>query len=139
MPRLEDFQKGIPLNDEMARLKAGVFEQPAPETPLPFRLGGDVFDDLDRPLDEAERELLARLTREPGWQILERLIERTCAKLERKAIIVSQTDPLRNAEEIAAGWAYFSMWKRVRGEMKALIEGETAKLKQGSNAGILAQ
>ena len=68
-PRLEDFQNGVPLNEELRRIKAGVMDEPEP--PLLTVTNWDT-DNVDRPLTDAEREDLARLTMEPGWRVLER-------------------------------------------------------------------
>ena len=46
MPRLEDFQNGVPLNEELRRIRAGVMDEPAAaETAEAWSP-----DNVDRPL-----------------------------------------------------------------------------------------
>ncbi|MGB9407982.1 MAG: hypothetical protein WCA89_10625 [Terracidiphilus sp.] len=128
MPRLEDFWAGKPLTPELERLRDGVEDRPEASQEQPEA----AFDDLERPLYDEERKELTRLVASAGWQVLERLMERTCATLERSAIVLSQNDPLANADAIARGWAYFGMWKDMRKGMQALIDEEVKTLKRSA-------
>jgi hypothetical protein len=126
MPRLEDFHAGIPLNEELRRLRAGVLDEPpdaAPETPGPW-----APEDVERPLTESERIDLKRLLQEPGWRVLARLRKKALRLMEQAAIVSSQNDPLRNAEKIAVGWANFAVYKEMARVEAAMIDGEIGKL-----------
>lgn len=127
MPRLEDFQAGIPLNEDLRRLKAGILDEPAAQEEAAEALP---FDHPERPLTEDERTDLARLVREPGWRVLERLRKRTLLQLRETAILASEINPLANAEKIAAGWANFSAYKQMAALDAGTVHAEIAKLKQ---------
>ena len=128
MPRLEDFQQGIPLNDELRRLKEGLEQEPEPTT----ELQAFSFDDLDRPLTDDEREDLARLVREPGWRVLMRLRKRTLRRMEEAAIIASQMNPLARAQEIAVGWANLAAFREQARVDQSAVEAEIQALEGGN-------
>jgi len=125
MDSLEAFQKGIPLNEELRRLKAGVLEEPQAPAAAPEAWNPD---QVDRELSEDEREDLARLTREPGWRVLLRLRKRTLQRMEKAAILASEINPLGRALEIAVGWANLAAFReQVRLDQSA-VESEIQKL-----------
>ena len=127
MPRLEDFQNGVPLNEELRRIRAGVMDEPeaAPETAEAWSP-----DNVDRPLTDAEREDLARLTMEPGWRVLKRLRTRTLHRMEQASIIASKSNPLAREREIALGWANLAMFQEQMRLDQAAVDGEIRKLKE---------
>lgn len=127
MPRLEDFQAGVPLSDELARIKAGFDGEPAKESSQSQTWE---FGDLERPLTESEREDLARLLAEPGWRVLERLRKRALRTMERNAMLVSEIDPLGNKEKIVNGWAYLMAFRQAVEMDARAISAETAQLKR---------
>ena len=129
MPRLEDFQNGIPLNEELRRLKAGVLDEPQAETPPPAWEPGPRERNVNRPLDEGERNDLRRLLTEPGWRVLERLRKQALQRMEQAAIVLSQNDPLGNAQKIANGWANLACFKDMAKLDRLMIADEIAKLK----------
>jgi hypothetical protein len=142
MPRLEDFQNGIPLNDELRRLKAGVLDEPQAETAPPaWEPGTGEQRGLNRPLDDGERNDLRCLLTEPGWRVLERLRKQALQRMEQAAIVLSQDDPLGNAQKIANGWANLACFKDMVKLDRLMIAGEIAKLKPGAkedeNASVL--
>ena len=127
MPRLEDFQNGVPLNEELRRIRAGVMDEPEP--PLLTVTNYDT-DNVDRPLTDAEREDLARLTMEPGWRVLKRLRTRTLHRMEQASIIASKSNPLGREREIALGWANLAMFQEQMRLDQAAVDGEIRKLKE---------
>jgi hypothetical protein len=127
MPRLEDFQNGIPLNEELRRIKAGVID----ETEVPLETAEAWSpDNVDRPLTHAEREDLARLTAEPGWRVLKRLRNRTLHRMEQASIIASKQNPLGREREIALGWANLAMFQEQMRLDQAAVDGEIRKLRE---------
>lgn len=121
MVRLEDFQQGIPLNEDLARLKAGILE-PEPQAETPPAWAG--LDDPGRALTEDEREDLARLVREPGWRVLLRLRKRTLQRMEKAAMLASELNPLGRAQEIAVGWANLAAFREQARLDQAAVEAE---------------
>jgi hypothetical protein len=131
MPRLEDFQRGTPLNDELKLLKEGALPEAAGEQPEAWRAWEP--EHTERALTEAEREDLARLTREPGWRVLQRLRKRTLLRMERAAIVASENNPLGRAQEIAEGWANLAAFKHQMRMDELNVQAEMQGLKkQGS-------
>lgn len=126
MIRLEDFQSGTPLTPELAKLKAGILDEPAP---APKAESVWEQDDADRELTDSEREELRKLTAEPGWRVLIRLRKKALRHMERAAIIVSQTNPLANAQKIAIGWANVDLYKKVAETDMLAMEAEIQRLK----------
>jgi hypothetical protein len=127
MPRLEDFQNGVPLNEELRRIRAGVMDEPeaVPETAEAWSP-----DNPDRPLTDAEREDLANLTAQPGWRVLKRLRLRTLHRMEQASIIASKSNPLAREREIALGWANLAMFQEQMRLDQAAVDGEIRKLKE---------
>jgi hypothetical protein len=120
--QLEAYIKGEPLNDAMAALKRG--EEPESD-PAPGQM--EKPDDL-RELNDDEREHLRRLQLEPGWAILFRLMDDKIRVQEARTIDISANDPLGNRDQIAQGWAYLAMMKKVRQDLKMTIGNEIYKL-----------
>jgi hypothetical protein len=128
-PTLENFLAGVPLNAEMEQLARDArAEDEGTELPPLEQLPSDPFDPL-RPLDDADRKSLLKLTQDPGYEVLSRIRRRTCAEAEKVATLVSQKDPLGNAAQIAQGWAYLAVMRQVIQAESATIEAELAKLK----------
>jgi hypothetical protein len=125
MPKLEDFQRGVPLNDELRRLKDGL---ESAEEPYPPPQGGWEIDQPERELTQDEREDLARLVREPGWRVLLRLRKRTLRRMEQAAIVASQVNPLGRAQEIAVGWANLEAFRAQANLDQAGVEAEIQAL-----------
>lgn len=131
MDDLEKFLAGVPITDELARLKAGIEETAEPEEE-DLALA---FGDPDAPLGDDDRQALRRLMFDPGWRVVQRLKERTCRELEKAAILVSQVDPLGNAEKVARGWAYLMVARELQQTEKAQIAAEIRKLKKKPEEG----
>lgn len=135
--KLEDFQAGIPLNDDLRALRDGL----EPEEPAPGTAAAYALDDPERPLTERERIDLAKLLTEPGWAVLQRLRNRTLRQMQSAAIVASQTDPLAHAQAIANGWANITAFKKMASLDAMAVEDETKRLRprktEMSDAGLL--
>jgi hypothetical protein len=116
MGKLEDFLNGVPLNDENAKLRSLYYDEDFVRTlkdNLPkANHGAKQLDNV--PLEEFnddDREWLRRLSGEPGWQILRRFVNTGIAQRERKAVLMSQQDPIGNAGNLVKEWAYVASMK----------------------------
>lgn len=110
-PTLENFLAGVPLNAEMEELarEVAMEDQAAEQAAAAV---ADPFDPL-RPLEDADRKALLKLTQDAGWEVFQRVRLRICAELEKQAIILSQDNPLANQRRIAEGWTKLSVMRDV--------------------------
>lgn len=124
---LEQYLKGEPLTDELARLQKG--EEPSdldtdsggsPFAPPPFPVA--------RAIDDDDREHLRRLMLEPGWNVMLRLLDNDMVHQENLAKALSTNDPLGNREAVANAWAYIAMLRRGRDRMIMLIDEQIQRL-----------
>jgi len=121
----EKYLRGEPLNDELAALKEGRFDDPQPPERKAIVYE---FDDPERPLTHGERDKLRKWRGDPGWMVFQRLLERSIKNRLQSATLLSQTDPLSNRDRIATEWAYVGIWKMTRAQIEAMVEEEIAKL-----------
>ena len=126
-PTLENFLAGIPLNEDMEQLALEVMEEET-QARLAEEIAADPFDPL-RPLDDADRKALLRMTQDPGWEVLQRIRKRYCAKAEREATLLSQVNPLANQRKIAEGWAYLTVMRQVLEAEGGIVAAELQTLK----------
>jgi hypothetical protein len=116
---LEDFLKGKPLNERLARLKeAGDEDDPEPVEEAP-----------ESPIDDADREQIRRLLTHAGWQVLLKLLDMQLNSQEDAARRDSLNSPLQRANEIALKWAQLAADKNARNKIVALAESEAETLK----------
>lgn len=127
-PTLENFLARVPLNDDMAQLMREVSQEDTEAAIETIEAPPDPFDPL-RPLDDADRKALVKLTQDPGWEVFQRIRLRACAEAEKAATLLSQDNPLANAQRIAEGWAYMSVMRQVHKTETIRIQDEIAKLK----------
>ena len=120
MSQYEDYLQGKPLTPELARLAAGEDD----EEPEPFRapVKGD-----ERPLDDDDREHLRRLRLEPGWAVLQRLLDRYLRIQEDAAKEASKTNPNKPRTN-AANWARVAALEEAKRVMSNLMDAEIARL-----------
>jgi hypothetical protein len=102
---LEKYLKGEPINEELAALKEGRL----PETE-PFRVN------------------LKEMLMHPGWPVLHRLLEKATLRQQESATLLSQNNPLANAQPIAEAWAYVAIYKRAHEDLDLLVEMEIKAL-----------
>lgn len=127
-PTLENYLARVPLNQDMRDLAREVAQD---EEPAIERVE-EMPDPLDplRELDDGDRKELAKLVAMPGWEVLTRIRKRACAQAEKAATLVSQENPLANAQKIAEGWAMFTVMRQVMKMEQAAIDFELQQLKQ---------
>lgn len=111
---LEKFLQGKPLNEENAALMQG--REPATEFESETKA-----KDLDG-LSTEDREWLRRLTNEPGFNVLLRLLNRTILRREESAKLLSSSDPFGDRDRIIKEWAYIACFKAVLLEIRILVQ-----------------
>jgi hypothetical protein len=124
----EKYLRGDPLNEELAKLRAGQMEDPIPY----FQPFPQLSEQLaaDHPLNDDDRQLLREARANGTLATLMQLEKRFLQQLIRSATIVSEADPLANADEISRTWAYVMMFRRAILEMENIVNmatGEGAK------------
>ena len=125
----EKYLNGEPLNDELAAIRQGkvsLIEQPV-EKEKAQKVSA--IDEPMRELSRPERLDLRELRQSDGWPVLMRLLQKRFHVLEKAAITISQSDPLRNAQEVAERWAYLLMYKQVNFDIATMLDEELAKLR----------
>ena len=123
MSDLEKYLKGEPLTEDLARLQRGEEAGVPVEQRIvihDFRATGSLDDD--------DREHLRRLSLEPGWAVLLKLLDTDMQKSEDAMKVVSLDRPLANPSELASGWADVAKMKEIRTRMVQLIDAEVQKL-----------
>src|SRR5208283_4023335 len=123
MNDLEKYLKGEPLTAELAALKNGDDEHRQPQM-RDFR----DFPNLVEMIDDDDREHLRRLTLEPGWAVLLKLLDTDIRKAEDAMKDASLDRPLSNPSELASGWADVAKMKAIRLRMVRIIDAEVRKL-----------
>lgn len=125
MPSLEDFWAGRPLNEALAKMKAGIEE---PEIATEERPEFADSSDINRSLTRAEQVELRNFLRSACWQVVSRLVRRSLHRREQNAIKLSQDNPLGNSDGVAREWAYVAIWKMMYTELEAEIATEVQLL-----------
>ena len=123
MNDLEKYLKGEPLTAELAALKNGDDELRQPQM-RDFR----DYPNLVEMIDDDDREHLRRLTLEPGWAVLLKLLDTDIRKAEDAMKDASLDRPLSNPSELASGWADVAKMKAIRLRMVRIIDAEVRKL-----------
>lgn len=121
MGQLEDYLKGVALSPALERLRRGEDPEEPEAQPDPQQA---VTGKRKRSINNDEREWLRRLTVEPGWQILMWLIDSTIEAREEAAIILSQTDPITNKDQMVKEWTYIASMKEVAKVIKGRVQRE---------------
>lgn len=117
----ERYLKGEPINEQMAALARG--EEEPESQPQATEQRRDT-----RQLDDDDREHLHRLTLEPGWNVLLRVIDRDLQTQEDQTRALSMEDPLGNRDAVTNGWAYMAMMRRFRSRITSLVSVEVKLL-----------
>lgn len=116
---LDDFLMGRPLTPEHAELMAAAEE--AEETPVRTMQETDITED--------DRYYLGTLVTTPGWEAAVRVFDNAILRQEKSATLLSQTDPLKDKDEIAVQWAYVVCMRYARRKLLAAVEAELGKAK----------
>jgi hypothetical protein len=137
---LEKYNQGIPLNEELAEMRAGV-EKVNAEADSSAALRNDNQKsgwmgtderDADAELTRTERLDLKELRVSRGWAVLMRLQEKTLHAHRRGAIHVSMGEPLGNAATVANAWAYVKAYQRAQQELPLVVDLELKQLSEGT-------
>ena len=120
--QLERYLKGIPLTDELAALLEGKDEEETLEVAKAFA------ESPAKVLDDDDREHLRRMVLEPGWAVMNRLLDAEFQRYEDGAKAISMADPLGRREEVANQWAYVAMLRRAKNLIAVLVDQEIQKL-----------
>ena len=86
------------------------------------------YDDPARELSRTERLDLKEWKEMPGWELFQRLTERTLLSYQKRAISLSQDDPLFNRDEIVNAWAYCTIARKLAAEIENMVNAEVAQL-----------
>jgi hypothetical protein len=121
----DKFLRGEPLSPELKALREG---RDAPSFSPPKAPERRAYDDPGREFSRAERLDLKELKEMPGWQLYLRIVERTMLFHQKRAISISQDDPLTNRDQIANAWAICSIARKVAAELEAVVNAEVGLL-----------
>ena len=117
----EKYMAGIPLNEELAALKAGDEGQSAESAPVPEPIStGNVR------LTRTDRVALKELRQSDGWGALQKLLKITVQKYRDAAILVSEQDP--DAKEVVEAWQSIAIVKRLYSEVELAVDAEVKQL-----------
>jgi hypothetical protein len=122
----EKFLRGEPLTPELAAIREGRGEQAA--TPRPAPAERRAYDDPERELSRPERLDLKEFWEMPGQKLYLRLAQKAIHFHQKRAITLSEDDPLTNRDEVANAWAYVKIFRRVVGELEVVVKAELAEL-----------
>ncbi len=121
----EKFLAGVPLTDELAAVRDGR-EPETPKRPAPMERRA--YDDPERTLSRPERLDLKEFWEMPGQKLYLRIAEKAIHFHQKRAISLSQDDPLSNRDKVAIAWACVNMFRRAIAEMELMVNGELAEL-----------
>jgi hypothetical protein len=122
----EKFLRGEPLTPELAALRDGRDPETTKARPAPAERRA--YDDPERELSRPERLDLKEFWEMPGQKLYLRIAEKAIYFHEKRAIALSQDDPLTNRDAVATAWAYVKMFRRVIAEMEVAVNTELAEL-----------
>lgn len=122
----EKFLRGVPLTPELAALREGRDAETAIPRPAPVERRA--FDDPERELSRPERLDLKEFWDMPGQKLYLRLAEKAIHFHQKRAITLSQDDPLANRDDVANAWAYVKIFRRVVAELEVIVNTELAEL-----------
>lgn len=122
----EKYLRGEPLTPELAAVRDG--RDPGETKPRPAPAERRSYDDIERELSRPERLDLKEFWEMPGQKLYLRIAEKAIHLHQKRAISLSQDDPLANRDEVANAWAYVKMFRRVVAELQVIVNGEVAEL-----------
>ena len=122
----EKFLAGQPLTSELAAIREG--RDPETTRPRPAPAERRAYDDPERELSRPERLDLKEFWEMPGQKLYLRIAEKAIHLHQKRAISLSQDDPLSNRDEVVNAWEYVKMFRRVVAELELIVNGELAEL-----------
>lgn len=123
--RLRSFLENEPLNEELARLRAGDLAD-HPEITIESIARGPE----DEPLDRFDLKALRKLRTGEEWPALAKVARKCIRSREQYATVLSQDDPLGKANEVAQAWAYAKIAREIWQELSQAVYEETIKLER---------
>lgn len=121
------FLRGEPLTAGLAAMREGRDPQPASR---PLSTERKAFNDLEREFTRSERLDLKEWQEMPGWELYRRIAEKSIHFHQKRAIALSQDDPLSNRDAVANAWAYVNMLRRAVAELEMVVSMEVAELEK---------
>jgi hypothetical protein len=112
----EKYLAGVPLNPELAALKAGRL----PEFGMLMQQGATIAEpraatDPERELTREEKIALREMRLSAGWPVLQKLLEKSTITHAKAATALSQEHPMSG--EIGQVWLAVRTWKQVVNEL----------------------
>jgi hypothetical protein len=121
----EKFLRGEPLTPELAAVREG---RDPEAKPRPAPAERRAHDDPERELTRVERLDLKEFWEMPGQKLYLRIAEKAIHFHQKRAISLSQDDPLANRDEVASAWAYVKMFRQVVAQLEVVVNAELAEL-----------
>lgn len=90
-----------------------------------------MIDPEQSPLTDAERGHIQAMMKQPGWKIVNRIMEDYIGAMTDSAIAASKQSPLANKDALAHRWAYITMAEQFRAQVLRGIAFELDLLKKG--------
>jgi len=121
----EKFLRGEPLTPELAAVRDG---RDAETKPRPAPAERRAYDDPERELTRPERLDLKEFWEMPGQKLYLRIAQKAIHFHQKRAITLSEDDPLTNRDEVANAWAYVKILRRAVAELEVVVKAELAEL-----------
>lgn len=118
----EKFLRGEPLTEELAAVRDGRDSETPKPRPAPAE--GRAYGDPERELSRPERLDLKEFWEMPGRKLYLRIAEKAIHFHQKRAISLSQDEPLAKRDEVAIAWAYVKMFRRVVAELDTIVKAE---------------
>jgi hypothetical protein len=121
-PSLENYLRGRPLSQELDEMMHEAKTAAAdPRQPPPLR------SFLSTTITQDDRYWLDKFRSDPGFRVLMRVLDKAILRLQEATILFSQTEPLKNKEEIAIQWMNVACLKFAVRQIEAEVDAELAK------------
>lgn len=89
-----------------------------------------MIDPTESPLTDVERGHIKTMMTQPGWKVVNRIMEDYIGAMTDNAIGISRQNPLGNKDAIADRWAYIAMAEQFRAQVLRGIAFELGLLKK---------
>jgi len=130
-PNFDKYIAGEPINEELRALKEG-----RAADAVPFLVTGSQNQSTEpsiEPISRAEQIALKELRGGPAWPVLQKLLKNATLLHKKSATLLSEGDPLADAQKIAEAWAYVKMLNLTITNITRLVEAEITKLDEGDS------
>jgi hypothetical protein len=89
-----------------------------------------VIDPQESPLTDVERRHVESMMKQPGWKVINRIMEDYIGAMTDSATATSLQNPLGNRDAIAHRWAYITMAQQFRAQVLRGIAFELGLLRK---------